>query len=213
MARSRTERTESAWTGLLGLLRERSYRRGRFVLASGKSSDFFIDCKQALLTAPGHALAGELMLDALRQLPRCDAVAGVALGGCPLASAVSLTSELRGRPLPALYVRKAVKDHGTRRLVEGPVPAGGAVVMLEDVVTTGGSTLQAVQTLKAAGVEVVAVVVLVDRLEGGTENLERAGLQVVSVYTRHDFVDAAPLSSTLSDTLAEGGPQDDDPVR
>jgi len=194
------------------LLRERSYRRGRFVLASGKTSDFFIDCKQAVLTAAGHALVGELMLDAFRQLPPCDAVAGVALGGCPLASAVSLTSELRGRAVPALYVRKAAKDHGTRRLVEGPLPPDGSAVLVEDVITTGGSSLEAVATLQDAGVKVVGVVVLVDRLEGGAENLVRAGLQVVSIYTRRDFVDEAPLSATLSDTISDttAEPADDD---
>ena len=104
---------------LVEVLRERSFERKRVVLASGKESDFFIDCKQTALTAEGHALLGELMLGALDGLPPCEAVAGVELGGCPLASAVSLTSFLRGRPLPALYVRKDVKDHGSRRLVEG----------------------------------------------------------------------------------------------
>ena len=104
---------------LVELLRERSFERKRVVLASGRESDFFIDCKQAVLTAEGHALVGELMFDALEGLPRCEAVAGVELGGCPLASAVSLVSFVRGRPLAALYVRKEVKDHGSRKLVEG----------------------------------------------------------------------------------------------
>ena len=101
---------------LLALLRERSYERRHVVLASGRESDFFIDCKQTVLTAEGHALVGELMLDALAELPRCEAVAGVELGGCPLASAVSLVSHQRGRGLPALYVRKARKDHGTTKM-------------------------------------------------------------------------------------------------
>src|SRR5215813_12497584 len=104
---------------LFELLRERSFARRKVVLASGRESDFFIDCKQTVLTAEGHALVGSLMLEALDKLPACEAVAGVELGGCPLASAVSLTSFLRGRALPAFYVRKDVKDHGSRRLVEG----------------------------------------------------------------------------------------------
>jgi orotate phosphoribosyltransferase len=200
MARSRRDRTEKARPELLGLLKARSFRRGHVVLASGRESDFFIDCKPTVLSAEGHVLVGELMLDALRLLPRCDAVAGVALGGCPLASAVSLTSEIRGRPLPALYVRKEAKDHGTMKLVEGPLTPGMRVVILEDVITTGGSTLTAVETLRNAGAEAVGVVVLVDRLEGGAENLQRAGLEVMSLYTRHDFMDVDPLSRTLSDT-------------
>jgi orotate phosphoribosyltransferase len=201
MARSRRDRTETARPELLRLLRTLSYRRGTVVLASGRESDFFIDCKQAVLTAEGHALVAELMLDALRTLPKCDAVAGVALGGCPLASAVSHLSQLRGRPVHALYVRKQAKDHGTQRLVEGPFTPGMRVVILEDVITTAGSTLQAVEILRSVGAQVVGVVVLVDRLEGGAEALAGAGLPVFALYTRHDFIDEdSPLSKTLSDS-------------
>jgi len=175
---------------LVELLRERSFERKRVVLASGRESDFFIDCKQTALTAEGHVLIGSLMFDALDALPQCDAVAGVELGGCPLASAVSLTSFVRGRALPALYVRKEVKDHGSRKMVEGDralVP-GMPIVMLEDVITTGGSTLKAVEKIAAAGARVVGVVALVDRLEGGAEAIRQAGLPVVSICTRRDFI-------------------------
>jgi len=175
---------------LLELLRRQSFRRGKFVLASGKESDFFIDCKQTVLGARGHLLAGTVMFDCLDRLPRCEAVAGVALGGCPLASALSVVSELRGRPLPALYVRKETKDHGTRRLVEGDsaLGSGAPVVLLEDVITTGGSTLKAVAALGASGAKVVGVVVLVDRREGGTEALDAAAMPWVSVFRRQDFI-------------------------
>lgn len=169
-------------------------------LASGQTSDFFIDCKPTVLSAEGHHLVGELMLDALRQLPKCEAVAGVALGGCPLASAVSLTSVIRNRPLPAVYVRKETKGHGTQKRVEGTVHAGMTVAILEDVITTGGSTLRAVEVLREAGCEVVGVVTLVDRLEGGLENLTQAGLVTVALYTRHDFVEGE-LDNPLSETL------------
>lgn len=174
------------------------------MLASGKESDWFIDCKPAVLTAEGHALAAELMLDALRHLPRCEAVAGVAVGGCPLASAVSMLSHQRNRALDALYVRKEAKGHGTKKLIEGTLTPGLKVVMLEDVITTGGSTARAVTQLREAGAEVVGVVALVDRLEGGVENLQREGLEVFSVYTRHDFMaHDVVLTSTLSDTHFE----------
>jgi hypothetical protein len=106
-------------TRLVELLTDRSFQKKRVILASGRESDFFIDCKQTVLTAEGHALTGDLMLALLGDLPPADAVAGVELGGCPLASAVSLVSFQRGRPLPALYVRKARKDHGSEKLVEG----------------------------------------------------------------------------------------------
>jgi orotate phosphoribosyltransferase len=175
---------------LVALLRERSFERKRVTLASGRESDFFIDCKQSVLTAEGHLLCGELMLDALEQLPACGAVAGVELGGCPLASAVSLISAQRGRPLPALYVRKDVKDHGSKKMVEGDraLQPGLRVVILEDVITTGGSTLKAVEKLRQVGATVVGVVALVDRLEGGAEAIREAGLALTSICTRRDFI-------------------------
>ena len=177
---------------LCTLLRERSFAKKRVVLASGKESDFFIDCKQTVLTAEGHVLVGELMLDALAQLPACDAIAGVELGGCPLASAVSLTSHQRdpSAAKDAVYVRKDAKDHGSKRELEGDtrLAPGASLVILEDVTTTGGSTLKAVAKLRAAGYRVVGVVALVDRLEGGREAIEAAGLPFIALYTRRDFI-------------------------
>ena len=191
---------------LLQLLRERSFERKKVVLASGKESDFFIDCKQTVLTAEGHALVGEVMLDALAALPGFlgaavqspgRAVAGVELGGCPLASAVALTSWTRKTPLDAIYVRKDAKDHGSRRLLEGNprLAAGASVAILEDVITTGGSTLKAVAKLRDAGYAVAGVVVLVDRSEGGREALLAAGLAVESIFLRREFMPDEALSS------------------
>lgn len=178
---------------LLDLLRERAFERRRVVLASGRESDFFIDCKQAVLTAEGHALVGQVMLDALVGLPPCVAVAGVELGGCPLASAVALTSFQRGAPLDAVYVRKDAKEHGSKRLLEGNtrLPAGATVILLEDVVTTGGSTLKAAAKLRDAGYATPGVVALVDRLEGGREGIEAGGLVLRSIFTRDDFIPPA----------------------
>ena len=175
---------------LIDLLRELSFERRKVILASGRESDFFIDCKQTMLTAEGHALVGELMFQALDDLPTCDAVAGVELGGCPLASAVSLISFQKGRPLTGFYVRKARKDHGTTKLVEGDksLKPGARIALLEDVVTTGGSSLKAVETLKAAGAVVVGIIALVDRQEGGAETIAAAGLPLVTLSTRADFM-------------------------
>jgi len=180
----------SARARLLALLTERSFERKRVVLASGKESDFFIDCKQTVLTAEGHALVGELMFDALKQLPAHVAVAGVELGGCPLASAVAVVSFQRGAPLDAVYVRKEAKDHGSKRLLEGNtrLAPGAAIAILEDVVTTGGSTLKAASKLQDAGYVVAGVVALVDRLEGGREAIEAAGLKLVALFSRADFM-------------------------
>lgn len=174
------------------MLRERSFAKKRVVLASGKESDFFIDCKQTVLSAEGHMLVGELMFDALSALPGCDAVAGVELGGCPLASAVSLTSYLRDpqKAKDAVYVRKDAKEHGSKRVLEGntQLPPNASLVILEDVTTTGGSTLKAVEKLVGAGYRVLGVIALVDRQEGGREAIKAAGLPFVAIYTRRDFL-------------------------
>jgi orotate phosphoribosyltransferase len=175
---------------LLALLTERSYAKRKVVLTSGRESDFFVDCKQTVLLAEGHALVGSVMLEAAERLaikPR--AVAGVELGGCPLASAVSLVSFQRGTPLDAIYVRKQAKEHGSARLMEGDtkIPDGTPVAVLEDVITTGGSTLKAVEKLRERGLSVAGVVVLVDRQEGGAEALAAAGLEVISVFLRDEF--------------------------
>jgi orotate phosphoribosyltransferase len=160
------------------------------VLASGRESDFFIDCKQTVLTAEGHALVGELMFAALGDMPECDAVGGVELGGCPLASAVSLTSHQKGRDLPALYVRKERKDHGSAKLVEGDRALfdGIRVMLLEDVITTGGSSLKAVKALAQVNATVVGIIALVDREEGGAEAIREAGIPLASLARKSDFM-------------------------
>jgi len=177
---------------LLTLLRERSFRAGKVRLSSGKESDFFIDCKQAVLTSEGHALVGEKLFSQLTMLdfwPK--AAAGVALGGCSLVSAVSLVAYQRGRAVDAIYVRKEVKDHGSKRWLEGNegLPAGSQVVVIEDVITTGQSTLRAVERLRENNLQVSTVMVLVDREEGGRETLQASGLSVIALYRRRDFTD------------------------
>ena len=189
---SSNESSSSKRARLVELMRELAFEKRKVVLASGRTSDFFLDTKQVALTAEGHALLGELMLDALDRLPsKVEAVAGVELGGCPLASAVSLTSYLRGSGLAAFYVRKQRKDHGTGKLIEGDKSAkpGMKVALTEDVVTTGGSTLRAAETLRQAGLQVVGAVVVVDRLEGAREAFARAGLPYIALLTRRDFMD------------------------
>ena len=188
---SPTDRGLAARARLLELLRALSFERRRVVLASGKESDFFIDCKQAVLTAEGHALVGELVGSVLEGLPtRVAGVAGVELGGCPLASAVSMASFRAGVPLDAIYVRKEAKGHGSQRRLEGGtrLAHGAAVALLEDVVTTGGSTLAAASKLREAGFSIAGGVALVDRLEGGREAIEAAGLAFHALYTRADFM-------------------------
>ena len=176
---------------LLELLRERGFRRGHFVLSSGKESDFFIDCKPAVLLAKGHSLVGEALLGRIRDfLGSVSAVAGVELGGCPLASAVACASWADGGPIDAVYIRKSTKDHGTRKMLEGAdhLDASDKVVIVEDTVTTGGSTLRAVQAVRDAGFEVAGVIAVVDRLEGGADAIRDAGVAFSTLYDRTDFM-------------------------
>jgi orotate phosphoribosyltransferase len=179
---------------LLDLLREKSFARRRVTLASGRESDFFIDCKQTVLLAEGHALVGAEMFDALALFSEWpSAVAGVELGGCPLASAVAFHSFRTDRGVDAIYVRKDAKDHGSKRQLEGDghLPTGSPVVVLEDVVTSGGSTLKAVRKLRERGFRVLGVVTLVDRLEGAREAIEAEDLRLVSLYAKSDFMEGA----------------------
>ena len=180
----------SASEALLSMLRELSYRKGTFQLASGRTSDFFIDCKTTVLRARGHVLAGQALLEAIRELDDAPAaVAGVALGGCPLASAVSYASAAEGAALDAVYVRKSAKAHGTARTIEGAahLPAGANLVLVEDTVTTGGSSLRAVKQLEDAGFAVCAVLALVDREEGAKESFAEAGVPFRALFLRSQF--------------------------
>ncbi|QQR92043.1 MAG: orotate phosphoribosyltransferase [Myxococcales bacterium] len=176
---------------LLRLLKERSFSRREVILASGLRSNFFIDCKQSVLSAEGHLLVAKAFWGKLSEQESFpDAIAGVALGGCSLASAVATYSAMQERPVDALYVRKAAKDHGSQRLIEGHdrLPSGAKVVVLEDVVTTGGSTMAAIGILKEAGLKVEQVIALVDRQEGGAEAIRDSGLKFSAIYTQEDFM-------------------------
>ena len=176
---------------LLELLRERGFRRGNFVLSSGKESDFFIDCKPAVLSAEGHVLVGEALIAQIRDvLGSVSAVAGVELGGCPLASAVASASWTTNDPIDAVYIRKSTKEHGTRKMLEGAdrLDANAKLVIVEDTVTTGGSTLRAVQAVRDAGFEVAGVIAVVDRLEGGAAAIRDAGVSFSTLYDRTDFM-------------------------
>lgn len=177
---------------LLHLLKTHSYQKKKVTLASGRESDFFIDCKQTVLMAQAHVLVGELMHAAIVASPSCKhvrAVAGVELGGCSLASAVSMHSAKTGQQFDAFYVRKDAKDHGSKRLIEGDTHLPKCdVVILEDVITTGGSTLKAIAKLHEAGHTVKRVIALVDREEGGCEAIANAGHEVQAIFLRRDFL-------------------------
>jgi len=166
---------------LLRLLAAQAYRHGQFTLASGRNSHHYVNCKPVSLSGVGLALLGRLLLEQVEA--EAVAVAGLTLGADPLVSAVAMRAALDGRQLDALIVRKQAKGHGTGAWLEGPLPAAGSrITVLEDVVTSGGSSLQAVEQLRQAGYLVERVVTIVDRQEGGLEALQAAQLELRSLY-------------------------------
>ncbi|MEK7705543.1 MAG: orotate phosphoribosyltransferase [Myxococcota bacterium] len=178
---------------LLELLRARSWRRGAVVLSSGKTSSFYIDSKQTTLHAEGAAVVGRLVFSRIQAMRESGveirAAGGLTLGADPIAVATAVTSHAAGSPIDAFVIRKEPKEHGTAAWIEGgdALVAGSPVVILEDVVTTGASTLRAVERARAAGLVVTCVIALVDREEGGAEAIRAAGLRFESLLQRHDF--------------------------
>jgi orotate phosphoribosyltransferase len=175
---------------LLELLTRLAYEKRKVTLSSGRESDFYIDTKQASLTAEGHYLVGRLVLAEIRaHFAGAQAVGGMTMGADPIASACSLTSFLEHAPMPAFYVRKEPKGHGTNQWLEGKksIPAGARVAVVEDVVTTGASTLKAVERVRGEGFTVLGVVALVDRDEGGRQAVEAAGVPLRPLFSRKDF--------------------------
>ncbi len=175
---------------LAELLRELSYQQRDVTLASGRRSSFYFDGKQTALHPEGAALIGKLLWDAIvAQGVKVEGVGGLTLGADPLATAVSLASLQALRPVPAFIVRKEPKGHGTGQWIEGRrnLPAGSTVVVLEDVVTTGGSALKAAQRIEEEGLKVSLIAAVIDRTEGGREAVEAAGYPLVSLFTKGDF--------------------------
>jgi orotate phosphoribosyltransferase len=175
---------------LLELMKLLAYEEREVTLASGRKSNFYIDCKQAVLGAEGHFLVGSLFGRLIAEhAPEVEAVGGLTMGADPLASAVSTVSYLAGRPLHAFYVRKEAKGHGTGQWIEGAksLRSGMPVAILEDVVTTGGSALKALARAREFGLKVSLIVGLVDREEGGREALA-AEAPVVTLFRKRDFV-------------------------
>ena len=184
------ELTKRTAQRLLGLLTRLSYEQREVTLASGAKSNFYIDCKQTVLTAEGHFLVGSLFGRILAErAPEVEAIGGVTVGADPLASAVSTLSYIAGRPLPAFYVRKEAKGHGTAAWIEGTksLRPGMPVAILEDVVTTGGSALKAIARVREHGLKVAIILGIVDREEGGREALEKEA-PLVTLFRRRDFL-------------------------
>ena len=172
---------------LRDIIRARSLlTAGSFTLASGRASSMFFDMKPAMLDPEAANLIADAVLDRL-DAPELDAVGGLAMGAVPIVSVVCAKSFQRGRPLQGFFVRKEAKDHGTAKLIEGNLAPGARAVVLEDVTTTGGSALRAVEAVRSAGGSVVKVISIVDRLEGAADTFLAHGLSFEAVFTKDDF--------------------------
>jgi orotate phosphoribosyltransferase len=171
---------------LLALVRDKALKFGDFTLASGKKAKYYLDGKQVTLDAQGARLVGEGILELLGdRLPA--AVGGMSIGADPITAAVVTMAGVRGWPLRGFMVRKEPKGHGTERYLEGPVQPGEEVVIVEDVVTTGGSSLTAIERCEAFGLKVTGVIAIIDRLEGGEAAFAARGHRLTSLFTIRDF--------------------------
>ena len=173
---------------LVRLLFDRSIRRGDFTLASGQRSSYYIDCRPATMSAEGQTVIGRLGFAAIRQADwAARAVGGLTMGADPVAYAVACASWGTPQVLDAFSVRKEAKEHGTGRQIEGNFAPGARVVVVEDVITSGGSAFKAIGAVEGAGGSVLGVLAVVDRQQGGRRALEEAGYRVVSLLTTTDL--------------------------
>ena len=176
---------------LLEIIRRRSFGRGEVTLASGRKSDFYFNLKPTMMDPEGATLLAELTYEALKD-EGFDYIGGLEMGAVPLAGAIAQISWIKGHPIAAFFVRKKPKEHGAKLAIEGltrdETLAGKRIVVVEDVTTTGGSAMKAVETLREAGANVSLVFTMVDREEGAAETFAAAGLQFRALYKAREFL-------------------------
>ncbi len=171
---------------LIDLIREQALQFGDFTLASGKQASYYLDCRKVTLDSRGARLIGAGMLELLDDnMP--DLVGGMAIGADPITAAILTLAGVKEIPLKGIIVRKESKSHGTGKFVEGPFEEGQRLVIVEDVVTTGGSSLKAIERCEAVGLKVERVLAIVDRLEGGKEAFAERGYELTTLLTVADF--------------------------
>jgi len=175
---------------LIQIICEKSFKYSQepsFKLVSGKMSHFYVNCKPTTMSPRGMFLVGHLVFDAIKDL-KAHGIGGLTFGADPVAVATAFVSELKAIPVNAFSIRKTQKDHGIVKWIEGDMNPGQRVVIIDDVVTTGGSTIQAIERARSQGLEVVKAVILVDRQEGGLENIREHVKDVTAIITRDDLM-------------------------
>ncbi|HEY5047232.1 MAG TPA: orotate phosphoribosyltransferase [Rhizomicrobium sp.] len=175
---------------LRDLIKQRSFRRGKFTLSSGRQSDLYFNLKSTMMTPRGALLCARAFLSRIEALG-ADFVGGLEMGAVPILGSVAALSEMEGKPVRTFFVRKTTKAHGTRELVEGLAPAeslaGARILVVDDVASTGGSVLEAVKAVRAAGGVVDTALVIIDRQMGAAESLRGAGIGLLSIFLENDF--------------------------
>jgi len=177
-------------TELIRLICEKSFQYSKepvFKLASGKMSSFYVNCKPVTLSPRGMYLIGHLVFDAIRDI-NVQGVGGLTFGADPIAMATSFVSEIKQRPVKAFSIRKTRKDHGIIKWIEGDLSIGDRVAIVEDVATTGGSTIKAIERAREEGLMVERVIVMIDRQEGGIDNIKALVPDVVSLITKDELL-------------------------
>ncbi|MEL0094551.1 MAG: orotate phosphoribosyltransferase [Planctomycetaceae bacterium] len=168
------------------VVREKALEFGDFTLASGKKASFYLDCRKVTLDSRGTRLVAQGILELIGdELP--DAVGGMAIGADPITASILTEADAQGKSIRGFIVRKEAKEHGKGNQVEGPVAAGDRVIIVEDVVTTGGSSLKAIEHVEAAGLKVERVIAIIDRLSGGREAFAAKGYELQTLLTIEDF--------------------------
>lgn len=176
---------------LIQLIFEKAFKYSKepiFKLVSGRMSNYYFNCKAVTLHPEGMYLIGNIIFDMIKE-SGAKGIGGLTLGADPIAVAVAYTSYLKNAPIEAFVVRKTAKPHGTMQWIEGNITGGEKVVIVDDVITTGKSTVEAIKRAKEAGLEIVKVIALVDRQEGGKDNIEALGFKVESVVTREEVME------------------------
>ncbi len=169
------------------LLLDRALKFGDFILASGKKAKYYCDSKQITLSSKGVRLVGDGMLQLMEGEDFPAAVGGMSIGADPIVASIITMADVQGKELQGFLVRKEAKGHGTNKFIEGPVKPGDSVIIVEDVVTTGGSSLKAIERAEEFGLKVKMVLAILDRMEGGREAFAKAGYELKSLFTIRDF--------------------------